>query len=272
MLYALPLVLFALDAPAPALSAPLVLHTEAALAHAPRFELRAPSLARVGSRGGRGRLLAQSERRRTPVAVAPAEVGGVCEISCEQCRENDAQARDVLRRRQRAISMHRAFAVATWSSLLVTEVFGTIAALNQDTWFGRGPCASGRPDEAIFGRYGCSGIQSVHLTFSFLSTGLYATTGVLAATAPDPERVGEGDSARARRLRVHRALTWVHAAGMILMPILGVLAANPEVVFGAGDGSEAERADFSRAMRSMHQIVGYTTFGAYTVAAVYGLL
>ena len=95
---------------------------------------------------------------------------------------------------------------------------------------------------------------------------------MLAAAAPDPEHVSEGSDTHARRLRVHRALTWVHATGMILLPILGVLASNPEVILGDSADNAASRADLSRAMRSVHQIVGYTTFGAYTVAAVYGLL
>jgi hypothetical protein len=59
---------------------------------------------------------------------------------------------------------------------------------------------------------------------------------------------------------------------MILLPILGVLASNPEVILGDSADNVAARADLSRAMRSVHQIVGYTTFGAYTVSAVYGLL
>lgn len=261
-------VLYALSADAPSLGRGDLQLT----AHLPApqgFTLTTPDLAQRAARTPR-RWLAQNDARRSEPAAR--DEGGACEISCTACRDADQQARDTLQRRRTVVGMHRAFALAAWSSMLVTEVFGTISALNQDTWFAQGPCAGGRPEEAIFGRFGCSGVQGVHLTFSFLSTGLYATAGVLAAAAPDPERVSEGSDAHARRLRVHRALTWVHATGMILLPILGVLASNPEMLLGDSADNAASRADLSRAMRSVHQIVGYTTFGAYTVAAVYGLL
>lgn len=236
------------------------------------FALRAPSLDERAAHGRR-RWLAQAAEQRGDATPAPRdERDGACEISCLACRQADQQARELLRRRRSATSLHRAFALATWGSMLVTEVFGTIEALNADTWFARGPCASGRGDEAILGSYGCSGARAMHLTFTLLSTGLYATAGVLAAAAPDPERVSEGSDSRARRLRVHRALTWVHAAGMILLPILSVLASNPEVVVGTGADAAGTREDLSRAMRSVRQIVGYTTFGAYSVAAVYGFM
>lgn len=261
-------VLYALSADAPSLGAgdlQLGAHPSAPQG----FSLAPPDLAQRAARTPR-RWLAQNDARRSD--ASSRDEGGACEISCATCRDADQQARETLQRRRAVIGMHRAFALAAWSSMLVTEVFGTISALNQDTWFGQGACASGRPDEAVFGRFGCSGVQGVHLTFAFLSTGLYATAGVLAAAAPDPEHVSEGSDTHARRLRVHRALTWVHAAGMILLPILGVLASNPEVILGDSADNVAARADLSRAMRSVHQIVGYTTFGAYTVSAVYGLL
>ncbi|MEZ4390818.1 MAG: hypothetical protein R3A48_06945 [Polyangiales bacterium] len=245
---------------------------DAPFAGAQTFTLREPSLDDRAAHGRR-RWLAQVAPRRAEVAAATSDDrDGSCEISCLACRVADQQAREVLRRRRSATSLHRAFALATWASMLATEVFGTLEALNADTWFARGPCASGRGEEAILGSYGCSGVRGMHMTFTLLTTGLYATTGVLAATAPDPERVSEGDDRRARNLRVHRALTWVHAAGMILLPILSVLASNPEVVVGAGADAAGTREDLSRAMRSVRQIVGYTTFGAYSVAAIYGFM
>lgn len=236
------------------------------------FYLRSRVFGFDGRELSRRRWLAQSATRgsdATRALGATAEsLGGQCDIGCAECRESDQQARDVLQRRRRLLDMHRAFAIGTWASLLVTEVLGTISAVNQDTWFGTGPCASGRPDDAIFGSYGCSGLRSLHLTFAFLTTGLYATTGVLAVAAPDPERVSEGTGRAAGRLRVHKALAWVHATGMILMPLLGIFAANPEIFYGDDAADAGARADFGRAMRSVHQVVGYATFAAYSTAAV----
>lgn len=263
-----PLVLFALAPPAPSLGAhgPALRLDIAPVASAPR--LRSEVFGFDGRDLARRRWQAQASTRRSDATPPPATDEGQCEIGCESCREYDLQARDVLRRRRQLLNAHRAFAIASWSSLLVTGVLGTISAINQDTWFGTGACASGRPDDAILGSYGCSGLRSLHLTFAFLTTGLYVTSGVLALAAPDPERASSGDDGAARRLRLHKALTWVHATGMILMPLLGILAASPEIVMGDGADGAAARQDFSRAMRSVHEVVGYTTFAALTTAAV----
>lgn len=270
-------VLFALaDPPPPSLGA-----------HAPALQLSQPAIARspdamdLGLRStvfgfdgrdlARRRWLAQAGTRAADATPPPSTDGGggQCEIGCEECREYDQQARDVLRRRRHMLTTHRAFAIGTWSALLVTEVLGTISAINQDTWFGTGACASGRPDDAVFGSYGCGGLRSLHLTFAFITTGLYITSGVLALAAPDPERASASGDGAARRLRVHKALSWVHATGMILMPLLGILASNPEIVMGSGADGASSRQDFSRAMRSVHEIVGYTTFAAFSTAAFF---
>ncbi len=185
-----------------------------------------------------------------------------CDIDCETCRESDRQARYVMRRRARTLRTHRAFAFAAWGSLLVTEVFGTIHLLNQASWFGDGACRTS-PD-----RFGCGDtynlVSGLHQTFAFTTAGLYTAAGVIAATAPDPDNASVGNDLAARTLRRHKTLAWVHAAGMVLMPILGVLSANPDLVGVSDEG----RDGFVRGMRSVHALVGYTTFAAFTAAGI----
>jgi hypothetical protein len=200
-------------------------------------------------------------------AVAPspecptAATGEACDIDCDTCRESDRMARYVLHRRTSLLRTHRAFAIAAWSTLLVTELFGTIQAVNQDTWFGRGNCAS---DPGAFGCHQSSLITGLHETMAFVTVGLYTTAAAVAIAAPDPENASEGEGTAPSTLRLHKAMAWVHGIGMILLPILGVASVAPQI-FGVSNSES--RADFTRAMRSVHAIVGYTTFAALTFSA-----
>lgn len=189
-----------------------------------------------------------------------------CDVDCETCHDAARVARYTLLRREANLRVHRGFALAAWGGLAVTEVLGTILAINKPTWFGDGNCASA--SGGIGGDFGCGrGLVSLHETFAFITTGLYTTAGVIAATAPDPERESEGDHPAAGRLRLHKSLAWVHGAGMILLPILGVLAANPQML-GLDPATDPDAVrDFQRAMRSAHTIVGYTTFAAFSFSA-----
>ncbi len=206
-----------------------------------------------------------------PAAAQPAAAEGEggsgeaaeqCDIDCETARESDRHARYVFRQRGRVLRTHRAFGIAAWSTMLVTEALGTVLAINQDTWFGRGACQS---DPNAFGCYQNSLITGMHLGFAFASTALYTTAGVIAATAPDPENAAEGDDPAPRTLRQHKWLAWVHGAGMVILPILGIVSTHPQI-FGIND--EETRADFTRATRSIHLITGYATFAALTWAGI----
>lgn len=183
-----------------------------------------------------------------------------CDLDCETAQEDARLARYVLRRRARLLRVHRAFAIAAWSALLVTEVLGTIQAVNQPTWFGDGACSR---DPEAFGCHQSSLITGLHETFAFTTTALYTTAGILAVAAPDPENAADGDGRAPRTLRLHKTLAWVHGAGMILLPLLGVITAHPQIVGVSPDA----QADFGRAMRTVHAVVGYTTFAALSFSA-----
>lgn len=219
----------------------------------------------------------------TPPAATPAGAAGAgegsacgeqCDIDCETCRESDRQARYVTRRRAVTLRTHRAFALAAWGSLVVTEALGTMLAINQQTWFGRGNCRAAAEDMSqtrIFGPdFGCGGgLLALHETFAFLTVGLYTTAGVIAVTAPDPDHESVGDGTQARTLRLHKTLAYVHAAGMILMPILGILSIHPELFLDQNSPSYGDNAQsFTSSMRSIHTIVGFATLGALTAALI----
>lgn len=222
----------------------------------------------------RPRYTAQAATRGSDATPAPAraapETPGECDLDCDSCMEADRQARYLLQRRESSLRVHRGFALGAWGSLAVTTLFGTVLAVNRETWFGGGNCAAGA---GVFGSYGCGeGLVGLHEAFTVLTTSLYVTSGVIAATAPDPDRAASRDDPTSRALRLHKALAWVHGAGMVLLPILGILAAHPEVV-GIDPVSDATTyRDFRSSMRSIHTIVGYTTFVTFSVSAVLDLL
>ncbi len=180
------------------------------------------------------------------------------DIDCDAYHEAERNSRYVLHRRGSLLRTHRAFAIAAWATMLVTEGLGTILAINQDTWFGRGNCAG---DPSSFGCRDTSLIEGLHETAAFITEGLYTTAGVLAVAAPDPEDASVGTGEAESTLRLHKLLAWIHGSGMIALPILGILSMTPQMFGVTGD---AARADFSRALRSIHTIVGYTTFAALT--------
>jgi hypothetical protein len=165
--------------------------------------------------------------------------------------------------------VHRPLGIATWSALLGTEVLGTILVLNQHTLFGEGACASA--SGCIGGSWGAGGLSAIHEASAFVTLGLYTATGIYALAMPDPEHAAVGNDRRAVRLRIHKALAWVHLVGMVLQPILGIMAASPQA-FGLslnpGPSGTSPAEDFSAAMRTIHLGVGYATFLALSGAMI----
>ena len=195
-----------------------------------------------------------------------------CDIDCETCRESDRQARYVMRRRAAILRTHRVFALSALGGLAVTEVLGTFLLVNRRSAFGAGECESASGSPVLGQDFGCgSGLTSLHLTTSIITTALYTTAGVLAIAAPDPENAAEGDSRAARTLRLHKIMGWVHGAGMVLMPLLGVLSARPQMIgidpITSSGVPNPTFQDFQSAMRTTHAVLGFTTLAALSFAA-----
>ncbi len=143
----------------------------------------------------------------------------------------------------------RALHLTTAGFLVATGTLGTIAALNQPTWFSEGRCATGNP---VFGEYGCHGFSTLHGVFALLSTVLYTATVTLELAAfdwPGRDRHGSG----------YEALSYVHLVGMALQPLGGLVAAVPEVI------GLSRNSSLTRALRSIHLMTGYLIVGAFVV-------
>lgn len=246
-----------------------------------RFAQRRPA----GSSAGAPMPVADQAPASAPAQPAPAEPAAAEPAPAEPAPAEPAAAEpagpagpegaapgaeepsiDLIEHRQRLVGMHRPLGIATFATLTVTEVLGLFASINQRTLFGPGECRAGGSPILGF-EFGCNGLSALHGVFAFASISLYATTGIYALSMPDPERAAEGDSRGAARLRIHKVLAWVHAVGMVAMPVLGFLSANPNT-FGIQDPS----GNFAASMRSVHEIVGFATWGALGTAMVIELL
>ena len=167
----------------------------------------------------------------------------------DPARGDGADARRDARLRQ----WERALKWSTAGALVATSTLGTLVAINQPTAFGDGRCQTGHP---VLGTYGCDrGLSTLHGSSGVLSVTLYTANGVLALAMPGP--VGNV-SAAARPW--HRALTYVHLGGIAVQPILGLVAAFPQVV---GMSHSAPDDRFPRDLRTAHVGIGYVVTAAY---------
>jgi hypothetical protein len=147
----------------------------------------------------------------------------------------------------------RALRWSTAGALVVTSALGTLAAINQPTRFGDGRCLTGHP---VLGNYGCDrGLSTLHGSSAVLSVTLYTANAVLGLAAPEAAgRVSEA----ARPW--HRALGVIHLGGIVVQPVLGLVAAFPQVI---GREKTATTDMFPRNLRTAHVVVGYLTTAAF---------
>jgi hypothetical protein len=160
-----------------------------------------------------------------------------------------AEAAAAQRHEQGPRDADRVLQLATAGSLILTGSLGTIAAINQPTWFSEGRCATGGP---IFGEYGCHGFSTLHGVAALLSIVLYTATTTLELAAfdwPGRDKHGAG----------YEALSYVHLIGMAFQPLGGLISAVPEA-FGLSRSS-----GLTRALRSIHLMTGYIIVGSFVV-------
>jgi hypothetical protein len=160
----------------------------------------------------------------------------------------DAARETAAQKRARLRTYHFGFALTTWASLGATSVVGTIRYTNV-IGFGTPLCEKGSP---IFGRtYGCGdGLMIQHGISAGFTSLSYITTRTLAALMPDPYDAASFSP----RLRAHRVLSWVHLAGMVAMPVLGIATAV------------SNDRDTRASLATTHLVVGYTTFAVVSAA------
>jgi hypothetical protein len=170
---------------------------------------------------------------------------------------------EMLRHREHITRTHRTLGIVTLASMSVTTLLGTLLAINEPTVFGPGLCINGSAN-GVLGTFGCDTLVFVHETSAFITLGLYTATGIFALSMPDPEHASVGNDARARRLRLHQALAWVHLVGMVLEPLLGIVSTGPSIVGVRPDA----QTDFRAVMNTVHLSVGYITLAALTTAMI----
>jgi hypothetical protein len=92
--------------------------------------------------------------------------------------------------------------------------------------------------------------RDLHTALGAATAAMYFTTAYFAIRAPKiPETEVHG------RIRLHRALAWVHGPGMVLTPVLGAMAF-----------SQASSGQRVHGIASMHSQVAIVTLGAYAGA------
>lgn len=147
----------------------------------------------------------------------------------------------------------RALRWSTAGALVVTSTLGTMAAIDQPTAFGNGRCITGNP---VLGQYGCDrGLSTLHGSSAVLSVTLYTANAVLGLAAPE----SRGQVAESVR-PLHRALSWVHLGGIIVQPLLGLIAAYPQVI---GKSRTVPTDRLPKDLRTAHIFVGYVTTAAF---------
>jgi hypothetical protein len=96
---------------------------------------------------------------------------------------------------------------------------------------------------------GNSGYRPYHQAFVAGTIATYSATGLLAILAPPP--VIRRDEVSTTT--IHKTIAWVHAAGMIITPILG---------------SMISRRSSSTQKEHIHQISGYITLATFTASMI----
>ncbi len=100
------------------------------------------------------------------------------------------------------------------------------------------------------GRHGSASGRNLHGALGLLTAGLYFTSASYAIRAP-----GIPGTAIRGPIRLHKALAWIHGAGMILTPILGAMAR-----------AQLDRGERVHGIAAAHSAVADVTYAAYAAA------
>lgn len=197
------------------------------------------------------------------VAPEPSRISAV--VAASQLSVEDRRYRDAVRARARTAFIKRYFGMSSLLWVATSAAVGGVRYVNRyGGSFGNTPCDD---DAGVFGDFGCGDVLHVlHLVASQIAMGLYVTTGILALRMPDPDDAASGPSGFARRLRTHRALAWVHLAGMIVGPLLNLVAEHPGIV--GLDRRDRSDYDALRVIATAQVGVNLVTLGALTWAAI----
>lgn len=152
--------------------------------------------------------------------------------------QGSAQQQALLNKRTHMLKVHQTLGLITAIPMVATLITGPQAK------------AKGKNGEPI--TEPTSANLDFHMALGGLTTGLYFTTAYYAIFAPKIPGVKPKGA-----IRLHRDLEWVHGPGMIITPILGIMAYKQE---NAGEKVHG--------IASAHGAAGYITAAAYGASIV----
>jgi hypothetical protein len=151
----------------------------------------------------------------------------------EQTQAN-AQLQAMLTKRTHMLKVHQTLGLITTIPMVATLITGPQAK------------AKGKNGQTITEPTAAN--LDFHVALGGLTTGLYFTTAYYSMFAPTIPGVKPKGA-----IRLHRSLEWIHGPGMIVTPLLGIMAYKQE---NAGE--------------KVHGIASYHGTAAYVTAAAYG--
>ncbi len=155
-----------------------------------------------------------------------------------QQMQANAQMQAMLEKRTHMLKVHQTLGLITAIPLLATLITGPQAK------------AKGKNGQTITEPTAAN--LDFHIALGGLTTGLYWTTAYYSIFAPKVPGIKPKGA-----IRLHRDLEWVHGPGMILTPILGIMAYKQE---NAGEKDHG--------IAAQHGTVAYVTAIAYGASIV----
>lgn len=171
----------------------------------------------------------QQDQTKQPTVPSLGDLGFT-----PQQTQADAKMQAMLNKRTHMLKVHQTLGLITAIPMAATLITGPQAK------------AKGKNGQTI--TEPTSANLDFHIALGGLTTGLYFTTAYYSMFAPKIPGVKPKGA-----IRLHRDLEWVHGPGMIVTPILGIMAYNQE--------NSGEKA---------HGIAAYHGTAAYVTAAAYG--
>ena len=156
----------------------------------------------------------------------------------QQQMQPNAQMQAMLEKRTHMLKVHQTLGLITAVPMFATLITGPMAK------------AKGKNGQPIIEPTTAN--LDLHVALGGLTSGLYYTTAYYAWFAPKIPGVKPKGA-----IRVHRDLEWIHGPGMILTPILGIMAYKQE---NAGEKVHG--------IASLHGPVAYVTAIAYGASIV----
>ncbi len=168
----------------------------------------------------------QKQKGTAPPATQAPSLGDLG-FPAEATKPNPEE-QALLDKRSHMLKVHQRLGLITAVPLVATVVTGGMAG----------------------GKSTSSTTRDLHAALGAATAGLYFTTAYYAIFAPKPK----GTETRGS-IRLHKALAWIHGPGMVLTPILGVMAFEQK--------SKGERV---HGIASAHGPVAIVTAAAYGAA------